>query len=89
LQVHPKLGAGLERVAEDERGFGRDAAATVDDLVEARVGPADVLGESLLGDAARFQELLPMLQNRGGSDWNGTYLSSNGVSLTRRYNKNK
>ena len=49
LQVHPKLGAGLERVAEDERGFGRDAAhgfahLSVELLQEMKGEQRDVAG---------------------------------------------
>jgi hypothetical protein len=58
LQIEPELRPGPERLAQGQGRVRANIAPAVDDLVKPGIGPAQVLGECLLGYTERLQELL-------------------------------
>lgn len=51
LEVKPEFGPCFERVAERKRRLCADSPAAVNDLVQASIGPSEVLGEGASVDA--------------------------------------
>ena len=66
LNVEPELSALPEKLAEFERHFGRDAAATEDDFVDASRTDAKGSCERVLGNAHGHEVVFE--QNFTGSD---------------------
>lgn len=66
LQVEPELRLHVEETAEAQGGVRSDGAAAMDDLVDPPWRNADVLGQPVLADAQRLQELRQ--QNLAGMD---------------------
>jgi hypothetical protein len=57
LQIQPEVGRRVERLGETQGRVGRNAALTVNDLIEAGVRHADAPGERSLCDPERAKEL--------------------------------
>ena len=66
LNVEPELGTLFEKLAEFERHFGRDAAATENDFVYASRADAECTREGVLGNAHGHEIIFE--QNFTGSD---------------------
>ena len=66
LDVEPELGALFEKFAEFERHFGRDAAATENDFVDASRADAECTREGVLRTAHGNEIVFE--QNFTGSD---------------------
>lgn len=58
LKVHPELGGGAERLGEVERGIRGNPALVLDQLVQTRARPAELLGKLGLRDFAGLEEFL-------------------------------
>jgi hypothetical protein len=66
LDVEPELGTLLEEFPQFERHFGRNAAATEDDFVDAARADAEGSREGVLGDAHGHE--IVFKENFTGSD---------------------
>ena len=58
LKIQPELLSRPEVAAEPQRGVGRDGSRSMHDLVDTSWRDADVLGQAILGQTERFQEIL-------------------------------
>ena len=58
LQIKPELWSGSQSFTECQRRIGRHPATPINDLVEARVSPAEMFGELLLRYIKRRKEFL-------------------------------
>jgi hypothetical protein len=67
LEVEPELRGGVERLREQPRGGRRDAALSIDDLVDVSRRDAEVGGKPSLGDGERLEEVLE--QDLAGVRW--------------------
>ena len=81
LQIQPELRTSLERLTQCQCRIGTDLAAAVDDLVEARIGPAKVRGKGFLGHTKRFQKLFQQHLARvcGGAFFRSKIFFTNGT----------
>jgi len=65
LEVDPEPCLHLEEITEAERVLAGDPPFAVDQLIEANIGDARTLGDCLLREPHRFDELLQQQRARG------------------------
>ena len=67
LEVHPEAIAEPEVAGEPKCRVGRDRPLAMDDLVDTAWGHTDVLGQAVLADTHRLEEVLH--EDLTGMDW--------------------
>lgn len=72
LEADPELGGVAEVAAEAQGGVGGDAALAADQVVDARRGDVEFLGETVGGEAEGFHELRE--ENLAGMDSEGDFV---------------
>ena len=82
LHTHPELGAGPEIAGKPQSSIGCDCALAVDDRADANLRDRDRLGERVLREIKRLQEILA--QDFAGMSWSKVGHNSNLLDDSRR-----